>query len=95
MTMDSPIRAWILVSGRVQGVAYRAFTQDAASRMKLYGGVRNLDDGRVEVDVEGERRMVEAFVELLRTGPPMARVEDLQVRWDAPTGQHKDFRIWY
>ncbi len=95
MTMDSPIRARILVSGRVQGVAYRAFTQDAASRMKLCGGVRNLDDGRVEVDVEGERRAVEAFIELLRTGPPMARVHDIQVRWDAPTRQHKDFRIWH
>lgn len=93
--MGSLIRARILVSGRVQGVAYRAFTQDAASRMKLSGGVRNLDDGRVEVDVEGERRAVEAFVELLKTGPPMAQVDDLQVRWDTPTGQYKDFRIRY
>ena len=93
--MDSPIRARILVSGRVQGVAYRAFTRDAASRMKLCGGVRNVEDGRVEVDVEGERHVVEAFIELLRTGPPMARVDDLQVQWDAPTGHQKDFRIWY
>jgi len=93
--MDSPIRARILVSGRVQGVAYRAFTQDAASRMKLCGGVRNIEGGRVEVDVEGEQGAVEAFVELLRTGPPMARVDDLELRWERPTGQHKDFRIWY
>lgn len=93
--MNSPIRARILVSGRVQGVAYRAFTRDAASRLKLCGGVRNVDDGRVEVDVEGERRVVEAFIELLKTGPPMARVDDLEVRWDAPTNHHKDFRIWY
>ena len=93
--MDSPIRARILVSGRVQGVAYRAFTRDTASRMKLCGGVRNVEDGRVEVDVEGERHVVEAFIELLRTGPPMARVDDLQVQWDAPTGHQKDFRIWY
>jgi acylphosphatase len=93
--MDSPIRARILVSGRVQGVAFRAFTRDAASRMKLCGGVRNVDDGRVEVDVEGERGAVEAFVELLGTGPPMARVDDLELRWERPTGQHKDFRIWY
>lgn len=93
--MDAPIRARILVSGHVQGVAYRAFTQDAASRMKLCGGVRNVADGRVEVDVEGEQGAVEAFVELLRTGPPMARVDDLELRWERPTGQHKDFRIWY
>lgn len=95
MSKDSPIRARILVNGRVQGVAYRAFTREAASRMKLCGGVRNVDGGCVEVDVEGERRVIEALVELLRVGPPMARVDELQVHWDTPTGQHKDFRIWY
>ncbi len=89
------VRSRILVSGRVQGVAYRAFTQSAASRKGLTGGVRNLDDGRVEVEVEGHRSDVEAFVELLRGGPPLARVADVQVQWDAPTGRYADFQIWY
>lgn len=83
------------VAGRVQGVAYRAFARDAASRAGLRGGVRNLDDGRVEVEVEGERAAVEAFLDALRSGPPFARVERLDVQWHAPTGAHPDFRIWY
>ncbi len=89
------VRSRIRVSGRVQGVAYRAFTHAAASRMGLTGGVRNLDDGSVEVEVEGQRPAVDALVELLRMGPPMARVADVQVQWDSPTGQYADFQIWY
>jgi len=79
----------------VQGVAYRAFARQAAGRMGLSGWVRNLEDGRVEVDVEGERRAVDAFVELLKAGPPMARVDGLQVEWETPTGRPADFRISY
>ena len=83
------------ISGHVQGVAYRAFARQAAGRMGLSGWVRNLEDGRVEVDVEGERRAVDAFVELLRAGPPMARVDALRVEWETPTGRQADFRISY
>lgn len=94
MSADPHVRARIFVNGRVQGVAYRAFTQHEASRRGLRGGVRNLDDGRVEVEVEGPKGAVEVFMEVLRTGPPMARVDELDIRWEAPTGQHVDFRIW-
>ena len=95
--MSSPtvVRALIWVSGLVQGVAYRAFTQRAASQQGLRGGVRNLDDGRVAVEVEGERQAVERLIASLRSGPPMARVQDVQVQWEAPTNQYDDFRIWY
>jgi acylphosphatase len=86
-------RAW--VSGRVQGVCFRAFAQNAAVRAGLCGGVRNLPDGRVEVDVEGPAPLIESYLDTLRAGPPAARVEQLEVRWEAPTGQYRDFRIWY
>jgi acylphosphatase len=88
-------RAHIWVSGRVQGVAFRAFACDAAGRACLHGGVRNLADGRVEVEAEGPREVVESFVATLRIGPPAARVENIEVRWEAPTGRDHDFRIWY
>ena len=84
-----------MISGRVQGVAYRAFASQAAGRLGLSGWVRNLEDGRVEVDVEGERRAVDAFVELLKAGPPMARVDALRVEWETPTGRQADFQISY
>lgn len=95
MVAEGSVRALIWVSGLVQGVAYRAFTQRTASQEGLRGGVRNLDDGRVAVEVEGERQAVERLIASLRVGPPMAQVQDVRVQWEPPTGQHRDFRIWY
>lgn len=95
MAHDLPARACIRVSGRVQGVAYRAFTQKRASQYGLSGGVRNLSDGRVEVEVEGEKRSIEGLILSLRTGPPMARVDNLEVRWVTPTGLNSGFHIWF
>ena len=94
-TGRSHVGSRIWVRGRVQGVAYRAFACAAASRRGLTGGARNLDDGRVELEVEGERSEVEALLDALRQGPPMARVDDVTVEWVAPTGQYTGFQIWY
>lgn len=85
----------ILVSGLVQGVGYRAFVEGEACRLGLVGGVRNLEDGRVEVAVEGERTTVESFMGALRTGPRLARVKTLQVEWEPPAGRYVGFQIWY
>jgi acylphosphatase len=89
------VRARIWVSGRVQGVGYRAFVYDVARHHGLSGGVRNLNDGRVEVDVEGERHTVEVFIERLKIGPRLSRVDDLELCWESPTGQQSGFHIWY
>lgn len=94
MASDDQTRAVILVTGRVQGVGYRAFAQGEAVRRGLAGGVRNLEDGRVEVQVEGARPAVEALIEALRRGPRLGRVDDLQVLWEAPTGRQVGFHIW-
>jgi acylphosphatase len=95
MATGHSARARIWVSGVVQGVSYRAFAQRAASGQGLRGGVRNLDDGRVAVEVEGERQAIESLIAALRSGPPMAQVQDVQVQWEPATGQYADFRIWY
>jgi len=89
------VRARIVVSGRVQGVGYRAFTEGAAQRCGVRGGVRNLRDGRVEVEAEGERGAIDDLLMCLRMGPPRAQVEDVQVQWETPTGQSTGFHIWY
>ncbi len=94
MSFTQSVRAVILVSGVVQGVGYRAFVEGEACRLGLAGGVCNREDGRVEAVVEGERTVVEAFIERLRTGPRLARVESLQVEWEPPTGRDKGFYIW-
>ena len=75
-----------LVSGQVQGVGFRFFTEDAARREGLTGFVRNLDDGRVEAVVEGDADAVVRFERALHQGPPLARVADVAAE-DRPPEQ--------
>lgn len=89
------VRARVFVIGHVQGVGYRAFARAAALKCGVRGGVRNLPDGRVEAEAEGERDAVEDFVECLKAGPLQAKVEDLNVEWQSATGLPVDFQIWY
>ncbi len=87
------VRAKILVSGRVQGVGYRAFTCRMAVSRGLSGGVENLDSGQVFVDVEGSRNVLEEFLADLKRGPVGARVTQVQIEWSTATGRHHDFTI--
>jgi acylphosphatase len=74
-----------LITGRVQGVGFRYFTQTAAVREGLNGWVRNRSDGGVEVLAEGDVEAVERFEHHLRHGPPGARVGDVDVEDAVPT----------
>ena len=67
------------VSGRVQGVYFRASTRDQARRFNLLGHARNLEDGRVEVLVVGPADAVAALIDWLGKGPPSARVDSVDV----------------
>ncbi|MBA5876191.1 MAG: acylphosphatase [Nitrospira sp. CR1.2] len=87
------VRAKILVSGRVQGVGYRAFTCRMAASRGLTGEVENLDSGQVAVDVEGSRNVLEEFLADLKRGPVGARVTQVQVEWGNATGRHHEFTI--
>ena len=69
--------ARFLVSGRVQGVFFRASTRNEAERLGLAGSARNLDDGRVEVIASGPEDALAALERWLWQGPPSARVEDV------------------
>jgi len=86
-------RARLVVSGHVQGVAFRACTAEAARRLGLCGWVRNLPDGRVEAEAEGERAAVEALVAWCRRGPPAARVEALEAAWSEARGDLGPFEV--
>ena len=76
----------VFVSGMVQGVFYRSWTEDTAKELGLKGWVRNLPDGRVEALFEGEKSKVEKMVELCRRGPPHAKVEDVEVKKEPCSG---------
>jgi acylphosphatase len=82
-----------VVAGRVQGVGFRYFTRDAARREGLTGTVRNLDDGRVEIVVEGDQEAVTRFERAIRQGPAGARVDHVLVDLAPATGRGFDFRI--
>jgi acylphosphatase len=86
-------RARIRVVGMVQGVFFRQSTAEEAGHLGLAGSVRNLADGSVEVVAEGSRDRVEALVAWCRRGPPAARVEVVQVEWEASSGQAGPFRV--
>lgn len=85
--MSQRTRAHVFVSGRVQGVYYRASTRDAARERGVDGWVKNLDDGRVEAVFEGPADAVESMVEWCETGSPAADVEDVEAEYGGPAGE--------
>jgi acylphosphatase len=82
-----------VISGRVQGVGFRWFAESAAAREGVHGWIRNLPDGRVEAQAEGDAEALERFERALRHGPPAARVETVDVDALMPTGRHTGFSV--
>ena len=82
-----------VISGRVQGVGFRYFTQDTARREGVTGWVRNLADGGVEALVEGEAEAVTRVERALRTGPRGSRVDRVYVDDEPPTGSYSTFSV--
>jgi acylphosphatase len=91
--MSDRVRADVVVSGRVQGVFFRASAQQEALALGLAGEVRNLPDGAVEAIVEGERRAVDDFVAWCKRGPPSARVADVKVKVSPCRDEFRTFTI--
>ncbi len=89
------LRAHCFISGRVQGVFFRADTCDKARDLGLTGWVRNLRDGRVEAVFEGEGEKVKAAVDWLWQGSPYSSVEDVEVIWEDYEGVVKAFETRY
>ena len=77
----------------MQGVGFRFFAREAAAREGLRGFVRNLDDGRVEVQAEGDQSALERFERALHQGPPGAEILDVAVSELPPVGQTPLFQI--
>jgi acylphosphatase len=81
------------VTGRVQGVSYRAATASEARRLGVVGWVRNRSDGSVELEVEGSDERVTSLLSWCEHGPPSARVARVAVEEISPTGQDKSFAV--
>ena len=87
------VKAHVLVSGRVQGVFFRAETARAAVANHVTGWIRNLSNGQVEAVFEGEKSDVEIVVDFCRRGPSGAHVDAAEVTWKNWNGEFSDFRI--
>ena len=88
----------IFISGRVQGVFFRDSTRQRASELNLSGTVRNLRDGRVEVQVAGDEANVQTLIKWLEIGPKYAKVStieviDLAIAYPSDS-QSRSFEIW-
>ncbi|MCD6428128.1 MAG: acylphosphatase [Desulfurococcales archaeon] len=89
------VRAHLRIYGLVQGVFFRSTMKHVAYRLGVTGWVRNLPDGSVEAVVEGPEDKVRKIIEWAHRGPPLARVEKVEVTWEEYKGEFRDFRIKY
>ncbi len=89
----SEVRAHLLVRGFVQGVGFRYFVCRTAEGLGLAGYAKNLFTGEVEIEVEGDRSLIEELIAKVRVGPRAAHVADIAVEWRAPEHRFTGFEI--
>ena len=87
-------RVHVRIYGRVQGVFFRANTKEMAERLGINGWVRNVPDGSVEAVFEGDEEAIQKMIEWCHHGPPMARVDKVEIKEEEPQGEN-GFRIIY
>ena len=88
-------RFHVLVKGRVQGVGFRYFSQNCALKLQITGWVRNLADGRVEAEIQGESAQVQLMLSELQQGPRFGHVDSLIKNEIAVSPDEKDFSVRY
>jgi acylphosphatase len=88
-------RAHVFVSGKVQGVFFRQNTKRQAQKFGVTGWVKNLEDGRVEVIIEGEETAVKALIEFCSAGPKGASVTNLAAEWETFKDEFQGFEVTY
>jgi len=86
-------RLHLFIRGRVQGVFFRASTQEKARELGVTGFVKNLPDGRVEIVAEGAQPAVDALAQWAESGPPQASVERVERITEEATGEFGEFRV--
>jgi len=87
------VRVHVFVEGKVQAVFYRTWTFKQACDLGLTGWARNIEDGRVEVVAEGEKKQIDKLIRLIKIGPPLAKVNHLDIIWEKKTGEFEGFEI--
>ncbi len=93
--MSKKSRKHIYITGKVQGVGFRAFTRRQAQKYDIKGWVKNLSDGRVEVVLEGDNLKVKELIDKLKKGPSFAFVHQLEVKNEEYRNEFDRFSIKY
>ncbi|MGC8767804.1 acylphosphatase [Calditerrivibrio sp.] len=83
------------VYGRVQGVGFRAYVLNKARELGLSGFVKNMPDGTVFIDAQGEEEVLNKLIEYVKIGPSMSRVEKVEIERINQTLNTKDFIVTY
>ncbi len=93
--VNQKMQLYVLITGKVQGVGFRNFTQLNARQLGVKGYAKNLPNGKVEVVAEGDKAQLDALIALLKKGPRFARVDSLDVDERSFTGEYESFGIRY
>ena len=93
--VNQKMQLYVLISGKVQGVGFRNFTQRNAKQLGVNGYAKNLPNGKVEVVAEGDKAQLNALVAFLKKGPRYARVDSIEIDARAFTGEYETFGIQY
>jgi len=88
-------RVHIFVNGRVQGVFFRQATKVIAIKNNVTGWIRNLDDGRVEILIEGDDKCIDSVIAWCDCGPANSRVDDIQINNENYLGSFENFEVRY
>lgn len=91
--MSEEVHVHIRLWGRVQGVGFRVFVVHNARRFGIKGFVRNLSDGSLEIVAEGPKSAIEAFIDVVKRGPPLAIVRQVEMRFSSKLEGYKSFDI--
>jgi acylphosphatase len=86
--------AKLTIKGTVQGIFFRQFCKENAEKLNLKGYVRNLENGDVEILIEGEGKDIEQMIELCKKGPAYAQIKNVNVEEKNWSGDLKDFKIF-
>jgi len=91
--MERKTKVYLLLSGQVQGVFFRASTRVKAKNLRISGWVKNLPDGKVEIVAEGEKEKLEELISWARKGPITAKVENIEIEWQEYLGEFDSFEV--
>ncbi|MBS3071213.1 acylphosphatase [Candidatus Pacearchaeota archaeon] len=88
--MKKSVRLYI--EGNVQGILFRSFIKENAEKQNVKGFTRNLEDGRVEVFIEGDTNNVDKMIEICKKGPKYSQIKNMQIKPETFQG-FKDFKV--